>query len=547
LSLSLIQYFSPQPPECDRPVRLRNPVENDPHPLAILASQQLMQRLQMNVQLSGPLFNPGDGKMFGVLVVEDVTGKAGYVSAFSGMLNQQWLVDGFVPPVFDMQAQKTFLNAGESELLTFTAKIEKSRRSVERIIAGRQLEDLERQGETALAQLRALHKRNKTARHLLRERCRTDSLGARLLLRLSLLSQRDKRAYKNASLCWAKKIQQAELRIREDFDAPLEQLIEQRRNFSVKLHRQVFETYQLHNFRAESVTLNELFDGKMPPGGTGDCAAPKLLQFAIRHHLKPLALAEFWWGAEPTQAVRHHAHYYPPCRGKCEPILPFMLKGVEMEARAGDLDSRALVPDIVYEDESLLIVEKPAGLLSVPGKEQQHSVYSWLQENNAGAESVLLVHRLDMATSGLLLAAKNAAVYKNLQRQFLHRTVKKRYVAVLSRAIDIQSRCIDLPLRVDLDDRPRQMVCQEHGKPAITHVRVISCDAQTSRVYFYPLTGRTHQLRVHAAHCLGLSAPIVGDRLYGTDAERLFLHAEKISFKHPQSGKIMEVLSDVPF
>ncbi len=204
-------------------------------------------------------------------------------------------------------------------------------------------------------------------------------------------------------------------------------------------------------------------------------------------------------------------------------------------------------PEIVYEDDSLLVLNKPAGMLSIPGKQQQYSVLSWLQQRYTQATGALLVHRLDMATSGLLLAAKSAQVYKHLQQQFINRSVKKRYVALLSGKLDKQHKTVNLPLRVDLDDRPRQVVCYEYGKNAVTRVKVISVEASISRVYFYPLTGRTHQLRVHAAHHLGLAAPIVGDELYGTGSERLYLHAEKLIFEHPLTGEKVEISAKVPF
>ena len=293
--------------------------------------------------------------------------------------------------------------------------------------------------------------------------------------------------------------------------------------------------------------MKSLFNGKAPPGGTGDCAAPKLFQYAFQNNLKPLALAEFWWGGSPENGIRHHGEFYPPCRGKCQPILPFMLKGLGVELLFSPEVDTCLEPDIIYQDDDIVVLNKPAGLLSIPGKEHSHSVTAWLATKFPDAIGLLLVHRLDMATSGLLLAAKNSVAHKMLQKQFLCRTVKKRYVAVLSKPIDTADKVIDLPLRVDLDDRPRQMVCYQHGKTALTEVEVISTDNESSRVYFYPLTGRTHQLRVHAAHSQGLSAPIVGDELYGARSGRMLLHADSLSFNHPLSGERMTFGSEVPF
>lgn len=324
-------------------------------------------------------------------------------------------------------------------------------------------------------------------------------------------------------------------------------LIQKRKQLSQQLHRKVFEGYQLVNILTEIKPITGFFTGKVPAGGTGDCAAPKLIQFAHQHKLSILALAEFWWGSSPVKEVRHHAQFYPPCRGKCHPILPFMLKGVSLEQTPAVNMGKKLEPVIVYEDDSLVVVNKPAGLLSIPGKQQEYSVLNWLKQRYPQATGALLVHRLDMDTSGLLLAAKNARVHKHLQKQFINRSLKKRYVAVLSRVIKKQNVTVDLPLRVDLNDRPRQLVCYEHGKTAVTHAKVISSNANTSRVYFYPVTGRTHQLRLHAAHSKGLSAPIVGDELYGTRSERLLLHAEKINFEHPLTAERIEVKVNVPF
>ena len=312
----------------------------------------------------------------------------------------------------------------------------------------------------------------------------------------------------------------------------------------------LLSSYALGNWRKEKKAIGDFFTDRHLPHGVGDCAAPKLIHFAQQHELRPLAMAEFWWGAPPSGQVRHHGHYYPACRGKCHPILPFMLEGIDVQplsfSRNRDSDDVLITR---YEDDDLVVVNKPAGLLSVPGKEVRDSVLTRLKKCYPHATGPLLVHRLDMATSGLLLAAKNTATHKALQQQFEQRSVEKCYVAVLSKRLpEHQSRgTIELPLRVDIDDRPRQMVCFNHGKPAKTHWEIISRQQASTRVYFYPLTGRTHQLRVHAAHQDGLDAPIVGDALYGTTAERMLLHAERLGFTHPVTGEQLEVEAPVPF
>ena len=282
-----------------------------------------------------------------------------------------------------------------------------------------------------------------------------------------------------------------------------------------------------------------------------DCAGVKLLHYALQQGLRPVAMAEFWWGAPPREGVRHHGQVYPACRGRCQPILPFMLRGiaVEPEALPGAPQHGPALRPTLYEDEDLLVVNKPCGLLSVPGKAVQDSVLTRLRQRYPRSSGPLLVHRLDLATSGLLLAAKNAETHKALQQQFERRQVEKRYLAVLSKRLPEgeDSGSIELPLRVDLDDRPRQVVCPTYGRPAKTHWQVIAREAATTRVYFYPLTGRTHQLRMHAAHRDGLDAPIAGDALYANGGERLLLHAERICFTHPRTGERIEVEAPAPF
>ena len=453
----------------------------------------------------------------------------------------------FVPPVFNVQRQQLFLDQGESQVTYLTEKIELLSNAPERLQAMEKIVELRRHRETDLSRLEKLNKQNKQQRRLKRSLLKNDQHENKYLEELSFLSQQDKRELKQCKLSWANTLGNAKARFDSDFEGEITALIDKRKKLSQELHKKVFENYLIINKSAEQKPLNSFFDGKIPAGGTGDCAAPKLIQFAHLNKLKILAMAEFWWGSSPAKGIRHHGHLYPPCRGKCHPVLPFMLKGVCEESVTVENQAEILEPQIIYEDDSLVVLNKPAGMLSIPGKQQQYSVLSWLQQRYPKATGALLVHRLDMATSGLLLAAKNAQVYKHLQQQFISRSIKKRYVALLSGRLDKQDITVNLPLRVDLDDRPRQLVCYEHGKSAVTKVKVISVEASTSRVYFYPITGRTHQLRVHAAHHQGLAVPIVGDELYGTRSERLFLHAERISFEHPQTGEKVEISAKVPF
>jgi tRNA pseudouridine32 synthase / 23S rRNA pseudouridine746 synthase len=315
------------------------------------------------------------------------------------------------------------------------------------------------------------------------------------------------------------------------------------------------EAYRFANARGEVRSLHELFAPAAPPGGAGDCAGPKLLAHAYRHGLRPIAMAELWWGAPPRSGDRHAGSFYPACRGKCAPILDHMLLGLSVDPapRFGAGVIAASEPLVVYEDAHLLVVDKPSGLLSVPGRslQLQDSVEARLRARYPEATGQLVVHRLDLDTSGVMIAAKDPATFSELQRLFSLRSVTKRYVAWLDGDVADEEGSIDLPLRVDVDDRPRQIHDPERGKPALTTWRVLQREGGRTKVEMTPLTGRTHQLRVHASHPLGLNAPIHGDRLYGRTipeaGTRLMLHAEFLSFVHPRTGALVQVERPAPF
>ncbi len=548
-------FFSP-PQGVDPPPGFPSPFSNTPHPIAQQAALELQRRLKNRQAWQHDFDAPAGGKMFGVLVVSDVNDQIGYLAAFSGMLAGKWRVPGFVPPLFDQQALDGFLPAGEAQLKVYEGQITALQNSAELGELNDELERLQQQRNVELAALTLVHQRRKRSRRDQRERLNLQGADEALLVRLSFESQQDKREFRALRHDWCER-----LVVVEEKSALIEQQITElkraRTRLSNRLHRRLFKAYTLINRVGERSTICEFFEQSLPPGGTGDCAAPKLLQHAHRHGLMPLALAEFWWGAPPKEGVRHHGRYYPACRGKCNPILPFMLKGIDVQPRVitGHGFNDVAAPEVVYEDDDLLVVNKPSGLLSVPGKEITDSVQTRLQHRYPDATGLLLVHRLDMSTSGLLLVAKHRAVHKALQQQFVQRTIEKRYIAMLSKRLPeydgngMSNDCgtIELPLRVDLNDRPRQIVCFTHGKPAITHWQVIAREAHTTRVYFYPHTGRTHQLRLHAAHQAGLNAPIMGDELYGEALERLLLHAEKLCFDHPATGRRIELTAPAPF
>ena len=320
----------------------------------------------------------------------------------------------------------------------------------------------------------------------------------------------------------------------------------------------LFHQYQLLNARGETKDLVDIWQDyydrpklrkkfPLPPGGTGDCCAPKLLQYAYQQHLKPVCMAEFWWGQNTKEELRQHLNYYPACRGKCKPILTWMLQGLDVDENPETLGFPHLEVKTIYEDDNLLVVDKPSGMLSTPGRVEEYSVETVMRQRYPDA---IIAHRLDMWTSGLLIVAKSLEVYHSLQEQFVKHQVKKRYVAVLE-SLEILDRLdvlekkgrISLPLRPDPMNRPRQIVDYEHGKRAITDYEFLN----ENTVALYPQTGRTHQLRIHCAHPEGLGSPIKGDELYGTKADRLYLHAEQLWFRHPVTGEDMHLISPAPF
>lgn len=544
--MEYFKLFQQAPDACEIPNIFPDPLANKPLALACEAARLLQQSIVSDSALSEILNQSGGGKMFGVLVVKSQSGSIGFLSSFSGMLDQKWYLPGFVPPLFDVDQMHDLLKSGEQRLIDLSEAIDHQENRFDRLEAEESFIVLDKKYEQKILDLRSQNRINREVRHQTRLVLKANKESTAILKRLSMESQSDKKILKRLVSEKTIKLEQAEQKIDQNFEEPTRHLKALRKQLSRKLQCQVFDAYQLVNANAQSVDLTSLFVDKLPPAGTGDCAAPKLFQFAFKHHFKPLALAEFWWGAVPVDTIRHPGYFYPPCRSKCQPLLPFMLDGMEVCDSTPSLTSLS-EPQIIYEDEAIIVVDKPEGLLSVPGKSNMMSVWQWLNERYPDANGPLLVHRLDMATSGLLVAAKTAADHRNIQQQFISRQIGKRYLAILDGKITRVKQTIDLPLRVDLDDRPRQMVCYQQGKPALTNVEIISGTDNQTRVYFYPRTGRTHQLRVHAAHPKGLATPIVGDPLYGTAGARLMLHAEQLGLRHPRSGEVLTFESPVPF
>jgi len=556
--MHLLTCFPVTPRADDIPAIMPSPFANIPHPLAAQACRMLQKRLPA---LDPPCTAHSTGKMFGVLVVRDADGRIGFLSAFSGMLNGQWQIPGFVPPVFDQAEMDRFLPEGSAELAELSEQLQALENTPQRALLKKQITQLEEQRDLALLELKQQHQaakaERKQQRAALGDLVNNPSYTAeqqRRMAALALASQRHKREAVNAAMHWEKKLQALQKKLHA-CERQMEQIRSTRSEKSRSLHRQVFASYVLHNHLHEQQPLTDFFADSTPPAGSGDCAGPKLLAYAHLNHWQPVALAEFWWGASPVTGIRHHGHFYPACRGKCLPILPFMLRGLNVEPEPDYMQPIAEdEPRIVYQDDAIVVVNKPAGLLSVPGKRVKDSVLSRMQQRFPESAELRLMHRLDMGTSGLLLLAKHQQANRFLHQQFLQHRVEKRYEAVLAGVLpdDRSEGEIDLPLRIDFDDRPRQTVCYQYGKPARTRWQLIarSRDAagtETSRVWFYPLTGRTHQLRMHAAHPDGLNMAIVGDGLYGTPAERLMLHAQRLCFTHPVSREWMEFEAPTPF
>ena len=608
----MIHFFKKPVSYLALPEKFTYPFHYTPHPLCVLAAEEVKEYIASRKEWQEEL---ASGKMFGVLIVQTDNGitnneenQIGYLAAFSGNLAGKNLHPYFVPPVYDLLQPEGFFKIEEEQISAINIRIRELENSSSYLGSKEKWKIETEQAKAVLNQAKAELKMAKEAREIRRQS--SPELSEEEQASLIRESQYQKAEYKRLEKEWKKRLEELETEVRH-FDIEIERLKTERKERSAALQRKLFEQFRMLNAQEEVKDLYTIFEQtvqKVPPAGAGECALPKLLQYAYLHQLKPLAMAEFWWGDSPKNEIRHHGYYYPSCKGKCEPILQHMLQGLEVD------ENPLLNPvheeeelEIVFEDEWLLVVNKPAGMLSVPGKaEDRDSVYHRLKKKYPEATGPMIVHRLDMATSGLLLVAKTKEVHQDLQAQFANRSIKKRYVAVLDGAIikteketkPIAEKAIliakdtvstkktakaertgstgriELPLCLNPLDRPRQMVSSEHGKEAITEYQIISESERITsesentfnesnridesersinesrkytRIVFYPLTGRTHQLRVHAAHPEGLGCPILGDELYGKKADRLYLHAEYIEFRHPIYGNILCIQKEADF
>ena len=563
----------------DIPERMNNPLDYEPHPLCIAACKELQAYLAERKDWREEI---DKGKMFGVLIVEKNDKEIGYLAAYSGQIGGRSDWKGFVPAVFDYLQPDGYFKTHE-------AKITELNQRIAHLINNPEIKETER----ILNKLHKVqeHKLNLHKMQITEAKAKRDARRQEASLHPDTkgLTPEEEQAmikesqFLKAELRRFKKLISQKTPLEEMYDnyqKGLQEIKQLRKSDSDELQKWLFSQFKMLNDKGESKDLLEIFkefNQMVPPAGSGECCEPKLLQYAFEHGLKPIQMAMFWWGESPKEEIRHHLHFYPACNGKCKPILHWMLPADVFEQTSADAYIYNKV-EILYEDQELAVIHKPEGMLSVPGKDaQQPSIYSWARKQFPEATGPLIVHRLDMATSGLMVIAKTEFAYHRLQEQFTSHQVQKRYVAIvcckdkdMAQRIKDATKMISLPLMPDYLDRPRQIVNHEQGREAITKYEVLgneehgseerrvkseesnstaNHEAQSSnlkvqciRLALYPKTGRTHQLRVHCAHREGLDAPILGDPLYGNvKADRLYLHAEAITLKHPLTGKEIHI------
>lgn len=534
-----------------KPQKFTYPFCYEPHPLCTEAATIVQRHL---VESGIMLGNEDEGKMFGVLVVEerDGEGLSGdtrlcFLAAYSGLLAGRNDWPWFVPPVFDAQQPDGHFKMEEARISAINTEMEALRHSPEYAKATEALRHYDATAHAMMEHLRQEAAEAKAQRDARRAQSQP------LTPEEAALMERESQHMKAELRRTRKRIEtertamEAPIKTMEEHLAKLRQ---QRRTMSDDLQRWLFSQYRMLNARGEERTLCDIFAATVqhtPPAGAGDCCAPKLLQYAYQHGLHPICMAEFWWGPSPRTGIRHHGQYYPACRGKCLPILTHMLQGLSVDDNPLLADNGRQI-EIIYEDDCMAVVLKPEGMLSVPGKDSRPSVTTLMQRHWGSQGTAMVAHRLDMDTSGLMLVARDMKTYTLLQRQFATHEVQKEYTALLD-GVPHRARqgTISLPLCPDIMDRPRQMVSHEHGKEAVTTYETISTDGRHTLMRLIPHTGRTHQLRIHCAHNEGLGCPIHGDPLYGHPSTRLCLHASRITFKHPLTGRELTFESRAPF
>ena len=560
---------------------MNNPLDYEPHPLCIQACREVQEMLARREDWQEEIAR---GKMFGVLIVENVktdtdVPKWGYLAAYSGQIGGRSDWEDFVPAVFDYLQPDGYFKTHEAEISRINQSIshlEKDERMKEAKTLIRQLQE---ERKRTIAAYQEKMKEAKAKRDSRREAGNLSEAEEAEMIRESQFMKAELRRLKKSLS--EKTALETEF---EDYQENILRLKQLRKQLSDALQQWLFSQFRMLNQEGESKDLLEIFRDEalkeypqaaiatsriaalkmVPPAGSGECCEPKLLQYAYQHGYKPLQMAMFWWGESPKEEIRHHLQFYPACNGKCKPILHWMLPASTFEPAAANLSIYNKV-ETLYEDREIAVIHKPEGLLSVPGKDAaQPSVYALMRRKYPEATGPLIVHRLDMATSGLMIIAKTEFAYHRLQKEFLNHRVQKKYIAIISEkeisgkeisGKDISEKeipekgIISLPLLPDYLNRPRQTVNHEQGKEAITEYEILErIDGSHLRIALYPKTGRTHQLRVHCAHQEGLNAPILGDPLYGNEkAARLYLHAEEITFEHPLTGKKITIKRKADF
>lgn len=553
-------------------------MDYEPHPLCIQACREVQEMLARREDWQEEIAR---GKMFGVLIVENVktdtdvqkrgypaadskAPKWGYLTAYSGQIGGRSDWEDFVPAVFDYLQPDGYFKTHEAEISRINQSIshlEKDERMKEARTLIRQLQE---ERKHTIAAYQEKMKEAKAKRDCRREAGNLSETEEAEMIRESQFMKAELRRLKKSLS--EKTALETEF---EDYQENILRLKQLRKQLSDALQQWLFSQFRMLNQEGESKDLLEIFRDEalkeypqaaiatsriaalkmVPPAGSGECCEPKLLQYAYLHGYKPLQMAMFWWGESPKEEIRHHLQFYPACNGKCKPILHWMLPASTFEPEAINLSIYDKV-ETLYEDREIAVIHKPEGLLSVPGKDAaQPSVYALMRRKYPEATGPLIVHRLDMATSGVLLIAKTEFAYHRLQKAFLNHQIQKKYVAIISGKEIPEKGIISLPLLPDYLNRPRQIVNHEQGKEAITEYEILErIDGSHLRIALYPKTGRTHQLRVHCAHQEGLNAPILGDPLYGNEkAARLHLHAEEITFEHPLTGKKITIKRKADF
>ena len=559
----------------DIPERMNNPLDYQPHPLCIAVCKELQAYLAEREDWKEEI---DKGKMFGILIVENAqpepgVSEIGYLAAYSGQIGGRSDWDDFVPAVFDYLQPDGYFKTHEAEISGINQSIRQLEGNGHMKKAKSFIQQLQEERKRTIAAYQEKMKEAKAKREARRKAGNlTPEEEAEMVKESQFMKAELRRLKKSLS---EKTTLETEY---EAYQADILRLKQLRKTLSDALQQWLFSQFLMQNHEGEIKDLQEIFRDAalrdypqatlatsriaalkmVPPAGSGECCEPKLLQYAYLHGYKPLQMAMFWWGESPKEEIRHHLQFYPACNGKCKPILHWMLPDRIFDSKIAE--KQAL--EILYEDDQLAVIHKPSGLLSVPGKDSsQPSVYSIMRKKYPAASSPLIVHRLDMATSGLMIIAKTDFAYHRLQNEFLHHRVQKKYIAIIGckdqeacdkiwdSSIASGKQKISLPLMPDYLDRPRQIVNHEQGKEAITEYEVLDrIDATHLRLALYPKTGRTHQLRVHCAHHEGLNAPILGDPLYGNEkASRLHLHAEEITFVHPLTGKEINIKREADF